>query len=75
MKAADSVLDAPLLVPASRAAQICGKSVRTWRSWQSSGLIPAPVRIGRSLLWRVRDLEAWVAAGCPPRDEWDARVA
>lgn len=75
MKAADSVLDSPLLVPAPRAAQICGKSVRTWRAWQASGLIPAPVRVGRSLLWRVRDLEAWVAAGCPPRDEWDARVA
>lgn len=72
MRAADSVHDAPLLVPASRAAQICGKSVRTW---QASGLIPAPLRVGRSLLWRVRDLEAWVAAGCPPRDEWDARVA
>jgi predicted DNA-binding transcriptional regulator AlpA len=68
MKAADSFADPLLLVPATRAAQICGKSVRTWRAWQSGGLIPAPVRVGRSLLWRVRDLEAWAAAGCPPRE-------
>jgi predicted DNA-binding transcriptional regulator AlpA len=63
--------EVPLLVPAGRAAQMCGKSVRTWRSWHAGGLIPSPVRIGRSLLWRVADLEAWTAAGCPTREIFD----
>ena len=60
--------DVPLLVPAGRAAQMCGKSVRTWRSWHAGGLIPSPMRVGRSLLWRVSDLEAWTVAGCPSRE-------
>jgi len=68
MTQAVAVPDPLLLVPAGRAAQMCGKSVRTWRAWHAGGLIPSPVRVGRSLLWRVRDLEAWSAAGCPPRD-------
>ncbi len=63
----------PLMIAAKRAAAMCGKSLRTWRTWDSAGLIPQPVRIGRSTLWRVDELKAWVAAGCPRRAEWEAR--
>lgn len=63
----------PLLLTARKAAAICGKSLRTWRTWDSAGLIPQPIRIGRSTLWRSKELEAWVAAGCPRRQEWEAR--
>ena len=59
-----------LLVTAKRAAELCGKSLRTWRSWDSAGRIPGPVRIGRSTLWRVDELRDWTRAGCPPRCEW-----
>ncbi len=62
----------PLLLTASSAAALCGKSVRTWRSWDAAGRIPRPVRIGRSTLWRVGELHAWIGAGCPRRDEWEA---
>jgi len=62
-----------LLVSAKRAAQLCAKSLRTWRTWDSAGLIPRPVRIGRSTLWRVDELKEWVAAGCPRRGDWEAR--
>jgi len=65
--------DAPLLVTAKQAASMCGKSLRTWRSWDAAGWIPRPVRIGRSTLWRADELREWVAAGCPRRDEWEAR--
>ncbi len=65
--------DCPLMIAAKRAAAMCGKSLRTWRTWDSAGLIPQPVRIGRSTLWRVDELKAWVAAGCPRRAEWEAR--
>ena len=61
-----------LLVTAKQAAAMCGKSLRTWRTWDSAGWIPRPVRIGRSTLWRVGELQEWVAAGCPRRDEWEA---
>lgn len=63
----------PLLVTAKQAAGMCGKSLRTWRTWDAAGWIPRPVRIGRSTLWRVDELQEWVAAGCPRREEWEAR--
>jgi predicted DNA-binding transcriptional regulator AlpA len=59
-----------LLLTAQRSADQCGTSVRTWRTWCASGRVPAPIRIGRSLFWRRKELEAWVAAGCPGRTEW-----
>ena len=62
-----------LLVSAKQAAEMCGKSLRTWRTWDAQGLIPQPLRIGRSTLWRVDELREWVSAGCPRRDEWEAR--
>jgi len=62
-----------LLISAKQAAQMCGKSLRTWRSWDAAGWIPRPVRIGRSTLWRADELREWVVAGCPRRDEWEAR--
>ena len=62
-----------LLVTAKQAAAMCGKSLRTWRSWDAGGLIPRPVRIGRSTLWRVDELREWTKAGCPRREEWEAQ--
>jgi predicted DNA-binding transcriptional regulator AlpA len=62
-----------LLLTAKQAAAICGKSLRTWRTWDSAGWIPRPVRIGRSTLWRADELRKWVAAGCPRREQWEAR--
>src|SRR5262249_21481078 len=62
-----------LLVNARTAAAMCGKSLRTWRTWDAAGWVPRPVRIGRSTLWRVDELREWVAAGCPHRSEWEAR--
>jgi predicted DNA-binding transcriptional regulator AlpA len=52
---------------------LCGKSLRTWRAWDAAGWIPRPVRIGRSTLWRARELSEWVSVGCPRRLEWEAR--
>jgi predicted DNA-binding transcriptional regulator AlpA len=64
----------PLLLTARQAAAMCGKSLRTWRTWDAAGWIPRPVRIGRSTLWRADELRDWVAAGCPRRTEWEART-
>lgn len=61
----------PLLLNARQAAALCGKAVRTWRMWHAAGLIPRPVRIGRSLLWRADELRAWIAADCPCQRQWE----
>lgn len=63
----------PLLLSARQAAKRCGRSLRTWRTWDAIGLIPKPVRIGRNTLWRAEELRAWITAGCPRRTEWEAR--
>ncbi len=69
----DHICADPLLLTARQAAEICGKSLRTWRTWDSAGLIPRPVRIGRSTLWRLDELKRWIAASCPRRAEWETR--
>lgn len=40
--------------------------------WLSSGRLPAPIKLGKSTRWRREEIEAWVAAGCPGRDRWEA---
>jgi predicted DNA-binding transcriptional regulator AlpA len=66
----------PLLVPAAKAAALCGMSRATWDRHAAAGLVPAPVRIGPGKgrpLWSVEELRAWIVAGCPERHEWEAR--
>ena len=54
------------------AASACGVSAASWDRLVSAGKTPAPIRLGKRLVWRVAELAAWVEAGCPPRAEWDA---
>jgi predicted DNA-binding transcriptional regulator AlpA len=62
----------PLLIPARKAAALCGVSLRTWRTRDAAGWIPCPVRIGRSVFWRSEELRQWVNEGCPRRGQWEA---
>ncbi|MGE3807273.1 MAG: hypothetical protein AB7K24_21630 [Gemmataceae bacterium] len=64
---------APALLTASQAAAMCSKSTRTWRTWDAEGLVPSPVKIGRSILWRAEEIQAWIKAGCPSREVWNAK--
>jgi predicted DNA-binding transcriptional regulator AlpA len=61
----------PWLLTAAEAAAQCRTSVRTWRSWDASGRVPRPIRIGRAKLWRPLELADWIAAGCPPQAAWE----
>lgn len=71
MSEAENMLE-PLLLDARQCAALCNISRATWYSLLSSGRCPLPVRLGRRTLWRRDELTAWVAAGCPPRDRWQA---
>lgn len=62
----------PLLLSASQAARLCGRSLRTWRVWDAGARVPRPIQIARSRLWRADEIHRWVAAGCPRRDVWEA---
>jgi len=61
-----------LLLTARAAAALCSVSLRTWRRWDSWGAMPAAVNVGlNSKRWRRIEVEAWVAAGCPQREQWN----
>lgn len=49
---------------------MCGVGRTTWLSLNSAGKVPAPVRLGRRVLWRLEELKAWLDAGCPVRHKW-----
>ena len=55
----ERLLDA---VQAAERLGVCTRQVaKLWRS----GAMPIPVRLGRSVRWRERDLDQWIEAGCP----------
>jgi predicted DNA-binding transcriptional regulator AlpA len=62
----------PLLVPAATAAPLCGVSEASWYRLKAAGKLPAPVRLGGRVLWRVEELRRWCAAGCPDLRTWQA---
>lgn len=63
----------PLAVPAREAARLCGWSLRSWRSADARGLVPASVRLGsRRKVWPIEELRVWLAAGAPPRERWES---
>jgi predicted DNA-binding transcriptional regulator AlpA len=64
-----------LLVDSEQAATICAIGRSTWFRLRSAGKTPAPVKLGGRVLYRVEDLCQWVALGCPPRKEFEARKA
>ncbi len=64
--------DAQLMVPAGEAARMIAVSKATFCRYDSAGKVPAPVRLsGGCVRWRVAELQAWVSAGCPSREDFE----
>lgn len=63
----------PLAVGAAQLGKLLGLGLRTVRSMDAAGRLPRPIRLGSSVRWRFAEIEAWVVAGAPNRDEWEAR--
>lgn len=57
-----------ILVDAKQASAMLAIGSRNLWTLTNCGAIPC-VRIGRSVRYRVADLNAWVAAGCPTQPE------
>ena len=62
----------PLAVDANGLARLLSSGLRTIRTWDAAGLIPRPHRVGRRVLWNVREIRRWIAAGMPDRQAWEA---
>ena len=65
----------PHVDDARRLAVLLGVGVRTVRTWDAAGRLPAPVRIGGRVVWRIDEVRTWLYAGAPDRDTWAARRA
>jgi len=60
-----------LALPARDAAALLGISRAQLWKLHSQGKLPLPVRLGtKAPRWRVEELRAWLAAGCPDRETW-----
>ena len=62
----------PLVADARRLAKLLCCGVRTVRTWDSAGKLPMPIRIGGRVVWRMKEIRAWLAAGAPDRQTWAA---
>jgi predicted DNA-binding transcriptional regulator AlpA len=61
-----------LALPAIDVAAMLGISRAQLWKLHASGKIPLPVYLGtKAPRWRVEELRAWLAAGCPDRLAWE----
>ncbi len=66
----DGCEDATLLTAGDLAKRL-RVSLRQVRKLHSEALVPAPVRLGRSVRWRGSEVGKWIEAGCPSRETWE----
>ena len=67
-------VDPTELLTAGGLARRLKVSLRQIRKMHSEALVPAPVRLGRSVRWRAREIGEWIQASCPTRTVWEKRV-
>jgi predicted DNA-binding transcriptional regulator AlpA len=60
------------VVDAKRLAKLLCAGVRTVRTWDAGGKLPAPIRIGGRVVWVLSEIRAWLAAGAPDRETWES---
>lgn len=62
---------APLLVDAAGAARLLGIGKSLFYQMASTGRLgPMPVEFHSKKLWSVEEIQDWIRAQCPCRDEW-----
>ena len=62
----------PVLVTADQASAMLGVSKAHFYRMHNAGRIPLPVRLGGAVRWRRAELLAWIDAGMPNRQRWQA---
>ncbi len=65
--------DQPLLVDVKTVAKLLGRSPQSVSRQDKEGKLPRPIRLGSSVRWDFSELKEWVSAGCPSRQDWEAR--
>lgn len=65
----------PALLRREDAAEFLGLSPSALDRACAAGLVPKPFRLGGVVVYRRRELAAWVRAGMPPADRWEEEIA
>jgi predicted DNA-binding transcriptional regulator AlpA len=60
-----------VLIDAARLAEILNCSRRHVEQMDCTGKLPRPIRLGRLKKFLLLEVEAWLSAGAPCRDQWD----
>ena len=63
-----------LLLSATELGLMVQLSARQIFRLNSSGKIPAPLKIGGAVRWAKEDIEKWISLGCPDRKTFKARM-
>lgn len=64
-------LSTKLLLSTGDAAKLISVGRSHFYALHSSGRLgPMPIQLGRRTLWNRKELESWVASGCPAREKW-----
>jgi prophage regulatory protein len=63
---------APLLVDINDLSRLLQRSVASLHRDELAGRLPAGLKIGRSKRWRYDEVKAWIEAGAPGRQVWEA---
>jgi predicted DNA-binding transcriptional regulator AlpA len=71
MKSSNIVAEQPMVLSAMRLSQRLGVSLRHIRRMDSAGKLPRPIRLGKVVLWKVDEINAWLNAGAPDRKTWE----
>jgi len=67
----DPAQSKPLLVSIRDACKLLNIARSTYFTQRDAGRIgPEEIKIGRKILISVEELNAWVAAKCPPKNQW-----
>ena len=66
-----TTVDTGLLTVKDVAAMLSVSQRQVWKL-NASAKIPAPIRLARSVRWDRAELEAFIRAGAPNRDRWEA---
>ena len=61
-----------LMISIKELAKLLKLSTRHLERMDCVGRIPEPIRFGRTKRWLLSEINAWMAAGCPDRDSWQA---
>ena len=54
-----------ILLTAKEVAKLLRLSMRSFWRLKSEGVMPAPIKLGRSIRWATRTINDWIDRGCP----------